>query len=442
MPDDYDGRRDSVAALRHGHRASSEGAGGVCSTHQDLERQLVVLREYGIPDERIYTDRKTGAIVARPGWTRLQKMLREGDRIVSTNLHRYGRNLRECLDIVLELRDQGVGIKTLKDPIPIDTSDASPTTNSPLLEPRRLRDGNPNRRSRVRRLTGHCLPIPGQGRRGAGGSEGLLIYQSNSRIPCCRMATRCHLVGRTQEVDSGARDLCCGVVPLTQPILQMKHAAMTNSPLPPADQPIPLDLFPPDKLRAMRRQQTLVVLGFAVVVGGAVGLLFGAIAGVVVGLVVAVLVGAPWLTGQLLRRPWIVGTTIRTRPLLRLRVLDVAAVSNVELLVHRGRLVDQIALVLTTESDRPQVLLAGYTEPDAGISRELQPLGLLRLADALMHNELPSARAIAELLLRQMSAQQDGARLADRPLYRAIDLRPKGSVGTVLTDQEVRELQM
>lgn len=101
------------------------GYARVSTTHQDLERQIVALREYGIPDERIYTDRKTGATMDRTGWGRLQQMLRSGDRIVGTNLDRYGRNLRECLNIVHELREQGVGIKTLKDPIPIDTSDTS-----------------------------------------------------------------------------------------------------------------------------------------------------------------------------------------------------------------------------------------------------------------------------------------------------------------------------
>lgn len=101
------------------------GYARVSTTHQDLERQLVALREYGIPDERIYTDRKTGATLDRPGWGRLREMLREDDRIVATNLDRYGRNLRECLNIVHELREQRIGIKTLKDPIPIDTSDDS-----------------------------------------------------------------------------------------------------------------------------------------------------------------------------------------------------------------------------------------------------------------------------------------------------------------------------
>ncbi|OBB45802.1 recombinase family protein [Nocardia sp. 852002-51244_SCH5132740] len=102
------------------------GYARVSTTHQDLERQIVALREYGIPEERIYTDRKTGATLDRPGFADLLSRVRDGDRIVATNLDRLGRNLRECLNTVHEQRERGVGIKTLKDPIPIDTSDASP----------------------------------------------------------------------------------------------------------------------------------------------------------------------------------------------------------------------------------------------------------------------------------------------------------------------------
>jgi DNA invertase Pin-like site-specific DNA recombinase len=51
---------------------------------------------------------------------------RDGDTIDATNLDRLGRNLRECLNIIHDLRQQGIGIKTLNDPLPIDTTDNSP----------------------------------------------------------------------------------------------------------------------------------------------------------------------------------------------------------------------------------------------------------------------------------------------------------------------------
>ncbi len=102
------------------------GYARVSTTHQDLDRQLDALSKHGIPDERIYTDKKTGATIDRPGFTEMLHYARTGDTIVATNLDRLGRNLRECLNIVHDLREQGIGIKTLRDPIPIDTADNSP----------------------------------------------------------------------------------------------------------------------------------------------------------------------------------------------------------------------------------------------------------------------------------------------------------------------------
>jgi DNA invertase Pin-like site-specific DNA recombinase len=101
------------------------GYARVSTTHQDLERQLVALAEHGITDERIYADKKTGATVDRPEFTKMLKYARKGDTIVATNLDRLGRNLRECLNLVHELRERGIGIKTLRDPLPIDTTDTS-----------------------------------------------------------------------------------------------------------------------------------------------------------------------------------------------------------------------------------------------------------------------------------------------------------------------------
>lgn len=70
-------------------------------------------------------DKKTGAILDRPGITELLRYARPGDTIVAVTLDRLGRNLRKCLNIVHDVCEQGIGIDTLKDPIPIDTSDDS-----------------------------------------------------------------------------------------------------------------------------------------------------------------------------------------------------------------------------------------------------------------------------------------------------------------------------
>lgn len=101
------------------------GYARVSTTHQDLDRQLDALGRYGIAQESIYQDKKTGATIERPGFTELVRYARPGDTIVATNLDRLGRNLRECLNIIHDLRQRDIGIKTLADPIPIDTTDNS-----------------------------------------------------------------------------------------------------------------------------------------------------------------------------------------------------------------------------------------------------------------------------------------------------------------------------
>lgn len=102
------------------------GYARVSTTHQDLERQIDALTAYGLAADQIHTDKKTGATTDRPGFKTLLNYARQGDAIVATNLDRLGRNLRECLNVIHELRKRGIGVKTLRDPIPIDTTDDSP----------------------------------------------------------------------------------------------------------------------------------------------------------------------------------------------------------------------------------------------------------------------------------------------------------------------------
>lgn len=88
------------------------GYARLSTTHPDLQRQLAALGEYGIPPERIYQDAKTGAASARPGFEDLLRAARTGDTIVTASLDRLGHNVRECLGIVDDLREQRIGVKT------------------------------------------------------------------------------------------------------------------------------------------------------------------------------------------------------------------------------------------------------------------------------------------------------------------------------------------
>ena len=77
----------------------------------------------GIPKQRIYTTTRPGASVDRRGLTSLLGYAREGDTIVVHTLDRLGRNLGEVLNLVHQLSGQVIGVRSLADPLPINTAE-------------------------------------------------------------------------------------------------------------------------------------------------------------------------------------------------------------------------------------------------------------------------------------------------------------------------------
>jgi DNA invertase Pin-like site-specific DNA recombinase len=106
---------------RQPHRGLDLGYARVSTTKQSLERQLDALAAAGIPAERTWTDKKTGATVDRDGLNQLLGYARPGDTIVVHTLDRIGRNLREVLNLVHDLAGRGIGVRSLADPLPIST---------------------------------------------------------------------------------------------------------------------------------------------------------------------------------------------------------------------------------------------------------------------------------------------------------------------------------
>lgn len=99
------------------------GYARVSTAKQDLDRQIDALTTVGIAPERIYVDKKSGAGVDRPGLGKLKGYAREGDVIVVHTLDRLGRTVRDTLNLIHELAERGVGVRTLADPIKVDSSD-------------------------------------------------------------------------------------------------------------------------------------------------------------------------------------------------------------------------------------------------------------------------------------------------------------------------------
>lgn len=98
------------------------GYARVSTVKQDLDRQIDALTATGIAPERIYTDKKSGATVDRPGLRELMGYARDGDVIVVHTLDRLGRTVRDTLNLIHELAERGVGVRNLADPIKVDSS--------------------------------------------------------------------------------------------------------------------------------------------------------------------------------------------------------------------------------------------------------------------------------------------------------------------------------
>jgi DNA invertase Pin-like site-specific DNA recombinase len=98
------------------------GYARVSTTHQDLARQLDALAKAGVDESRTFVDKKSGSTMARDGWEALISYAREGDTIVVYTLDRVGRSVLSVLQVIADLRARGIGIKTLADPIPVDTT--------------------------------------------------------------------------------------------------------------------------------------------------------------------------------------------------------------------------------------------------------------------------------------------------------------------------------
>jgi len=114
-------RRSYAAEFSYG-RGVELGYARVSTAKQDLERQIEALTAVGIAPERIYLDNKSGAAVDRPGLRAVLGFARRGDVIVVHTLDRLGRTVRDTLNLIHELTERGVGVRSLADPIKVDSA--------------------------------------------------------------------------------------------------------------------------------------------------------------------------------------------------------------------------------------------------------------------------------------------------------------------------------
>lgn len=93
----------------------------VSSRDQNEERQVIVMREFGIAEKNLVIDKQSGKDFARPGYRRLLRKLKPNDTLVIKSIDRLGRNYDEVLEQWrLLTKEKQVDIVVLDMP-PLDT---------------------------------------------------------------------------------------------------------------------------------------------------------------------------------------------------------------------------------------------------------------------------------------------------------------------------------
>ena len=91
------------------------GYARVSKQEQNLSLQRDALKNTGC--ERIFTDKVTGATTSRSGLDKTIDVLRDGDTLVVWKLDRLGRSLSHLVEMVNQLKEQGVGFRSLQENI-------------------------------------------------------------------------------------------------------------------------------------------------------------------------------------------------------------------------------------------------------------------------------------------------------------------------------------
>lgn len=96
------------------------------STHdQNLDLQRDALEKAGC--EKIIADQVTGSVAERPGLTKIKELLRKGDTLVVWRLDRLGRSLKDLIEWVNHLEEEGIGFRSLQEVIDTTTSNGKLT---------------------------------------------------------------------------------------------------------------------------------------------------------------------------------------------------------------------------------------------------------------------------------------------------------------------------
>ena len=101
----------------------------VSTKGQKEDRQLIAMREFGIPPERILVEKQSGKDFERPVYLHLIQSLKRGDVLVVKSIDRLGRNYTEILEQWSSLtKEKRIAIVVLDMPL-LDTREERDLTS-------------------------------------------------------------------------------------------------------------------------------------------------------------------------------------------------------------------------------------------------------------------------------------------------------------------------
>ncbi len=100
------------------------GYARVSTDDQELALQLDALKQAGCDEANIYSEKVSGAKSDRPVLDACLSKLKNGDTLLVWRLDRLGRSMPHLVGLVEELRENGVGFRSICDGV-IDTTTAS-----------------------------------------------------------------------------------------------------------------------------------------------------------------------------------------------------------------------------------------------------------------------------------------------------------------------------
>lgn len=92
------------------------GYARVSTEDQNLDMQIAMLKQAGVKDGDIFMDKQSAVFVKRPYFNLMKKHVYPGDKLLVYAMNRLTRDVRGLFDILDELRNLGVTVKSLTEP--------------------------------------------------------------------------------------------------------------------------------------------------------------------------------------------------------------------------------------------------------------------------------------------------------------------------------------